>query len=82
LTSPVQQTATGAHDGRFSRADGVHERIDGEAMTTLAIGLLLGGFVGWFLHAFARREKLWMHRWNRTRQFTNARREIARGIDC
>lgn len=50
-------------------------------MTTLAIGLLLGGFAGWFLHAFARREKLWMHRWNRTRQFTNARREIARGID-
>lgn len=50
-------------------------------MTTLAIGLLLGGFSGWFLHAFARREKLWMRKWNRTRQFTNARREIARGID-
>jgi membrane protein YqaA with SNARE-associated domain len=50
-------------------------------MTTLAIGLILGGFAGWFLNSWARGNKLWMHRWNRTRQFSNARREIARGID-
>jgi len=50
-------------------------------MTTLAIGLLVGGFVGWFLHGFARGQKLWMHKWNRTREFEAARREVARGRD-
>ena len=50
-------------------------------MTAIAFGLIVGGFVGWSMHGFARREKLWMHKWNRTRQFEAARKEIARGID-
>ncbi len=50
-------------------------------MTLFALGLLVGGFAGWFLHSFARGQKLWMHKWNRTRQFEAARKEIARGID-